>query len=126
MSSTTRLMLSIISLVVIGHTVLYAEPIKISTVNYPPFVSETPYENIGHGLMADITTTMFERAGYQANMVYLPHKRSSLTFITGRYPFTVNSVKILLAAGLKPEQFESISLGYYNWINWAGQIASCQ
>jgi ABC-type amino acid transport substrate-binding protein len=57
---------------------------------------------------------MFERAGYQAELVYLPHKRSSLTFMTGRYPFTVNSMKILLAAGLKPEQFESISLGYYN------------
>ena len=114
MGSTAGLKFIVTFLVVIVHTALYAEPVKVSTVNYPPYVSETPYEKIGHGLMADITTTMFERAGYQADMVYLPHKRSSLTFITGRYPFTVNSVKILLAAGLQPEQFESISLGYYN------------
>jgi len=114
MGSTTGLKFGLTCLFVIVHTALLAEPIKISTVNYPPYVSETPYENIGHGLLTDVTTTMFERAGYKVEMVYLPHKRSSLTFITGRYPFTVNSVKILLAAGLRPEQFKSISLGYYN------------
>jgi polar amino acid transport system substrate-binding protein len=114
MGSAILLTLVVIVLSVMAPCVLFAEPIQISTVNYPPFVSEKPYEKIGHGLMADITTTMFERAGYQADLVYLPHKRSSLTFKTGRYPFTLNSLKILLAAGLQPEQFESISLGYYN------------
>jgi polar amino acid transport system substrate-binding protein len=112
--AATGWVLAVMLLSVIAPAALFAEPIEISTVNYPPFVSEKPYEKIGHGLMADITTTMFERAGYRADLVYLPHKRSSLTFINGRYPFTLNSLKTLLAAGLTPEQFESISLGFYN------------
>lgn len=91
-----------------------AETIKISAVDYPPFSSSSVFEEIGHGIVADIVDEMFSMTGHEAEMEYLPHRRSTYLFEKKVNPFIANSLKIIYAAGIKPDQIESISLGFYN------------
>ncbi len=109
----TKIFFLIGLLVLIKTSLSSALGAQLVTLHYPPLVSKTKIAGIKNGLYLDITKLIFSEASIPLDISFAPVKRSIKIFSSGQIPFFLGSRDILNDMGVKDQNIETITLGFF-------------